>query len=144
MSELPYESVINGFTGLISEFITDDDLKNKLDFEAKKLKFELDKTLLQTNTTPNVDAFVKIMIAMRDIIIPMFRPVGSAVMSCFGAYCIYAGIVLPESIQYLLFGSPLAYGVSRHLDKGNKQKTKREAIRLKEIRGAVVTDDDYE
>lgn len=127
---LPYESAITGFTDLISEFITDDDLKNKLDFEAQKLKFELDKELLKTTTSPKIDALVKLLIATRDIIIPMLRPVGSIAMAGFGAYCATHDVVLSDTLQTLLFGAPLAYGASRHSDKANAHKTERARLDL--------------
>ena len=140
----PYESAITGAFSLISEWIDDDDLKAKLLFEEKKLKFELDKVLLNTNTTPKTDAFVKIMIATRDIIIPMMRPVGSLMLAGFGAYCLANNIVLPETIQVLLFGAPLGYGASRHAAKKEKEKTRRMKIREKKENDDFFDDDDYE
>lgn len=127
----PYEQAISGITNLISEFISDDDLRAKLDFETEKLKFELDKVLLSTTTTPRMDAFIKLLIATRDIIIPLFRPAGSMAMACFGAYCVINNIIIPEVIQVALFGSPLAYGASRHQSKKDNQKTERVKIENK-------------
>jgi len=124
-----YEQAIEGITDLISEFITDDDLRAKLNFETEKLKFELDKALLSTTTTPRMDAFIKLMIASRDIIIPLFRPLGSIIMACFGAYCVVNNIMIPDVIQVALFGSPLAYGASRHAAKKEEQKTERAKIK---------------
>ncbi len=124
-----YEKAIEGITGLFSELITDDDLRSKLDFETDKLRFELDKELLKTTTSPNMDAFIKLMIAMRDIIIPLVRPLGSLAMALFGAWCIKNNIELSEPIQYALFGAPLAYGASRHTEKANKEKTIRRKVK---------------
>ncbi len=126
-----YEKAIEGITNLISEYITDDDLIAKLDFEKEKLKFELDKMLLNTNTTPRMDAFIKLLVATRDIIIPLIRPLGSLMLAGFGAWCVSNGIELSEPVQYALFGAPLAYGTSRHIDKGNKEKTRRAEIENK-------------
>lgn len=134
---LPYENAISGITDLISEFITDDDLRAKLDFEAEKLRFELDKVLLNTTTSPKMDAFIKLLIATRDIILPMIRPIGSLLMALFGAYCVTEGIQLSEPIQYALFGAPLAYGASRHTDKANQHKTNRARLNS-------VTDEDFD
>jgi len=120
-----YEKAIEGITNLISEYITDDDLIAKLNFETEKLKFELDKALLSTATSPRTDSFIKILIATRDIIIPLMRPVGSLAMASFAAYCTYKGIQIPEGIQYALFGAPLAYGASRHSGKKDEELTKR-------------------
>ncbi len=135
-----YDKAIEGITSLFSELITDDDLLAKLQFETDKLQFELDKALLQTTTTPRTDAFVKLMIATRDIIIPLFRPIGAMMMSMFGAWCISEGIVLSEGVQIALFGSPLAYGASRHNAKKDEQKTERAKV----LRGAKVTDEDFD
>ncbi len=119
-----YEKAITGITDLVSEFITDDDLQAKLDFKVEKLRFELDKELLKSKTTPKVDALVKFMIALRDIILPLFRPLGSVALAGFGAYCVVEGIYLPEYIQVALFGSPLAYGAARGADKKRVEQTK--------------------
>jgi len=128
----PYESAITSTFSFLSELVTDEDLKAKLEFEEAKLRFELDKTLLSTTTSPGMDSFVKLMIATRDIIIPLFRPLGSLLMAGFAAYCIAKGIMLPEYIQTMLFGAPLAYGTSRHVDKGNQQKIERSKIKSSE------------
>lgn len=116
----PYEKAIEGFTGLVSEWITDDDLRAKLDFEGEKLRFELDKVLLSTTTHPRVDALVKILIALRDIVIPMLRPVGSMALAAFGAYCLSNDIELSDTLQVVLFGAPVGWGVSRHVEKVKK------------------------
>lgn len=129
----PYESSLNGFFSLVSEWIDDDDLRAKLEFEKEKLKFELDKTLLGTSTTPKVDAFVKLLIATRDIIIPMMRPVGSLALAGFAAYCAANDIMLPDYVQVMLYGAPVGYGVSRHNDKKEKEKTKRAKIKQEEL-----------
>lgn len=125
-----YEKAIEGITSLFSELITDDDLRAKLDFKVDQLRFELDKELLKTTTTPKMDAFVKLLIATRDIIIPLVRPIGSLLMALFGAWCISEGIVLSDALQVTLFGAPLAYGTSRHIDKTNKEKTRRRKIEV--------------
>lgn len=130
-----YDAALKSFANLASELVTDDDLKAKLDFEAEKLKFELDKVLLQTTTTPKTDAFVKILIAVRDVVIPLLRPVGSLLMALFGAYCVTNGIELSETIQVALFGSPLAYGVSRHSAKKDEQLTERLKLKRSNLDG---------
>jgi hypothetical protein len=132
----PYESAVTSVFSFFSELVTDDDLKAKLVFEEAKLRFALDQILLTTQTTPKVDAAVKVLMALRDIVIPMFRPLGAACMTAFGAYCMMNGIELSEPIQYLLFGAPIGYGVSRHVDKKEQQKT----IRAK----SRVIDEDFE
>ncbi len=125
-----YEKAIEGITSLLSEVIDDGDMRAKLDFEIEKLKFELDKALLSSTTTPKIDATVKLLIATRDIIIPMLRPVGSFAMAGFGAYCISEGIELSEPIQIALFGAPIGYGASRHAAKKDEQRTERAKVKV--------------
>lgn len=124
---LPYERAITSVSGVLSELITDKDLR-------AKLEFEMAKALLTTTTTPKVDATVKLLMALRDLAIPLFRPVGSVALAAFGAYCVTNGIELPEYISVMLFGAPLGWGMSRH-----KEKTT-----AKPKRGANVTDEDFE
>ncbi len=49
-------------------------------------------------------------------------------MAVFGAYCVVNNIMIPEIIQVALFGSPLAYGASRHQSKKDTEKTSRAKI----------------
>lgn len=107
---------IKSVSDLISEFIEDPDKK-------AELTVKLSEVLLTTTTTPKTDAFVKILLAFRDIIIPMFRPVGSIAMAVFGAWCIKEGVELPEPIQYILFGAPIGWGLSRHGEKKAKAES---------------------
>jgi hypothetical protein len=120
----PYSKAIEGVTNLLDQFIDDGDLRAKLDFEVQKLKFELDKLLLTTTTTPRTDSFVKILLAFRDIILPMLRPLGAAAMTSFAAYCSLEGIELDSGLQAILYGAFPAWGASRHVNKQNEQKTK--------------------
>lgn len=127
----PVSAVAEGvgkITDLISEFIEDPDKRNAISLEMAKLEHAIDVALLNTKTSPFVDGLVKILIATRDIIIPMLRPLGSFAMAGFGAYCAAEGIELPEYIQAALFGAPVAWGASRHAGKREAEKTQRAAI----------------
>lgn len=131
MSMDPVSAVANfgsEVTGLIDQFVEDKDLKNKLTHELQikmlTLKHTLDMALIQTKTTPKVDAFVKILFAIKDIIIPLFRPVGSIALAAFGGYCMTNGVELSDTLQIALFGQTGLYGYSRHQDKKQKNQLK--------------------
>lgn len=123
--KMPWESAIEGITSLISEAITDGDLRAKLQVELEKIRSGITLELLKSKTTPRTDAFVKILIAFRDIVIPLFRPIGSACMFAFGAYCLENNITISEPLQIMLFGAPVGWGYSRHKEKGEKIKRKK-------------------
>lgn len=125
--KMPWESLIQSISGLAGEFIEDKDKRNELIFKVKELEFSLRESLLSTKTTPKTDAFVKLLIAFKDIILPMLRPVGAAMMTGFGMYCHYKGIPLDGATQVIMDGAFPAWGASRHVNKNKEQeeKTKR-------------------
>ena len=124
--KLPGEATAQAITGLLSEFITDDDLIAKLNVEIKKIGLDRDKALLNASTTPGVDAFVKILIAFRDIIMPMLRPIGAACMGLFAAYCDINQIELDNGFKVMLYGAFPAWGASRHVHKAKQIENKSE------------------
>ena len=73
--------------------------------------------LLDTSTYKWVDALVKLAYASEAIIKGLFRPIGAACMMAFAIYAELTSIELSESIQVMLYGSPLAWGYSRHKEK---------------------------
>jgi hypothetical protein len=125
--EMPWTSLIESITGLAGEYIEDKDKSNEIKFKIQELEFKLRESLLVTKTTPKVDAFVKVLIAFRDIILPMLRPVGAAMMTGFGMYCHYKGIPLDGATQVVMDGAFPAWGASRHVNKKHEEteKTKR-------------------
>lgn len=125
--QMPWESAINAVKDLAGEYIEDKDKRNELNFKLQELEFKLRESLLTTKTTPKTDAFVKILIAFRDIILPMLRPVGAACMTAFGMYCHYKGIPLDGATQVVMDGAFPAWGASRHVHKSREEeeKTKR-------------------
>lgn len=115
--KMPWTSLIDGITGLASEWIEDPDKRNEFNFKIRELDFKLRETLLTVKTTPKTDAFVKILIAFRDIILPMMRPIGAAAMTAFGMYCHLKGIDIGETSQVVMDGAFPAWGASRHVHK---------------------------
>lgn len=122
----PYEKAISSVTNLISEFITDDDLAAKLNVEMERISAGIRSELLNTTTTPKVDAFVKLLIAFKDVIVPLLRPVGAGCMTAFGMYMHYRGTPLDGATQIVMDGAFPAWGASRHVNKQTEQKEKTE------------------
>ena len=113
---------------IADKMVMDKDKYAELQFKKIELKEKrLQKTLTIT-TTPRMDAFVKLLIAIHDLVIPMFRPVGSFALAAFAAYCVVNDITLPTEIQVLLFGSPVGWGVSRHINKQTQAKKDRNPV----------------
>lgn len=123
--KMPWESTIEGLTDLAGEWIEDKDKQNEFNFRVKELSFKLRETLLTTKTTPKTDAFVKILIAFRDIIMPLLRPLGAAGMTAFALYCQYKGIELTGATEAVLVGAFPAWGASRHAHKKEELKNER-------------------
>jgi hypothetical protein len=122
--KMPWETAIESVTGLISEFIVDDDLRAKLNVELQKIEAGVTTQLLQTTTTPKVDAFVKILIAIKNVIIPLLRPLGAGCMTAFGMYCHYNSLPLDGATQVVMDGAFPAWGASRHVEKQKKIRKK--------------------
>jgi len=122
---MPWESAITGVKDLISEFIVDEDKKNQINYQIQELEFGLRENLLKTTTTPKVDAVVKLMIATKDVVIPMLRPVGAACMTAFGMYCHAKGISMETATQVIMDGAFPAWGASRHVAKKDELKVKK-------------------
>ena len=124
--KMPWEDAFKGLTNLVSEFIVDDDLRAKLDVELQKLEVGITTQLLNTATTPKVDAFVKILIAFKNVIIPLFRPLGAGAMTAFGMWMHYEGTPMDGATQIVMDGAFPAWGASRHVEKQKKTRQKKD------------------
>lgn len=122
--KFPYESAINSITGLISEWIPDPDKAREIILELEKLKVTVKSDLLQAKTTPFVDGAVKILIAINDLVLPWFRPIGSFLMTAVGVYFHYKQIPMDGAIHAVLDGSFPAWMASRHVNKQTETKAK--------------------
>lgn len=114
-------------TGIIDKMVMDKDKYAELQFKKLELGYNARSELLKITTTPKVDAMVKILLAIKDVVIPLLRPVGSFAMAGFAAYAQIHDIQLPAELQYMLYGSPLAWGASRHVNKQTETKAKAKA-----------------
>jgi len=117
-------SLIPGLFKLGSELIEDPDKKTEFAFKTQELYSTLATKLLETKTYPWVDALVKLAYASEAIVKGLIRPLGSFALAGFAAYCQVKGIELSDAVATLLYGSPAAWGVSRHIEKREKAKAK--------------------
>lgn len=120
--------VFKGLIGVGSELIEDKDKRNEYAFKLAELQMQLTQTMLTQQTHPRADAAVKLLYAFKELVLPMFRPVGALALAMWGG-------THPETLQWLhdtmgtagdaiigaIFGSFPAWGVSRHIEKGRKQ-----------------------
>lgn len=102
---------------LVRELIPDGDKRKELEAKIETARIETDRMILTTTTTPKVDAFVKVLFALERFIGTLWRPIGSAAMTAFGAYAHYKGIQIDTGLQAMLDGAFPAWGVSRHVEK---------------------------
>ena len=123
--KMPWTSLIDSISGLAGEFIEDKDKRNELMFKVKELEFSLRESLLATKTNPWVDGFVKVLIAFRDIIIPMLRPLGAFYLSYMGVDIAQAELAAGGDVSALSGGLTAAFpawGASRHANKNKEQE----------------------
>ena len=116
ISEL-ISGVFKPVTSIVDKLVLDKDKYAEIQLKKLELKSEAQALILSTTTTPTVDAWVKVLVTLKDVVIPLFRPVGSFAMAVFAGYCVTEGIELPEYVLAGLFGSPIAWGASRHSHK---------------------------
>lgn len=116
-------SLIPGLFKLGSELIEDPDKKTEFAFKTQELYHQLATKLLDTKTFPWVDALVKLAYASEAIVKGFIRPVGSFALAAFAAYCDVKGITLSDTVSTLLYGAPIAWGTSRHIEKREKAKS---------------------
>jgi len=106
-------SIVDAALKLGDKLIEDKDLKAEL---ASKTM----EQMLASKTYRWIDGLVKLSYASEQIIKGLIRPLGSMVMFGFAVYCSLHGVVLPPMIHELLYGAPLGWGVSRHMEKSKK------------------------
>jgi len=125
-------SLISPVTSIADKMVMDKDKYADLQFKKLELKAKARSELLKITTTPNVDAFIKIVMAFNDVILPLLRPLGGALMTAFGAYCLYKGIDINELTQGALVGAFPAWMVDRGIDKHRKGKLRSKEIEYEE------------
>ena len=116
--------IFKPLTNIADKLILDKDKYAELQFKKIELTHDLKSKLLEQTTTPKMDAVVKLLVTFNDVILPLLRPLGSFAMAGFAMYCTVNNIDLGETVETMLFGSPLAWMGSRHINKQTEQKEK--------------------
>ena len=114
------DSLIGAAANIGGKLIEDKDKKAEFAFKTLELAQRAMEVLLNTKTYPWIDGMVKLLYGVKELIVPMFRPVGSFAMAAFAAYCDTHGIPLSDTVSTLLYGAPVAWGTSRHIEKSRK------------------------
>lgn len=111
------DNIITSIIGLGKSYI--DNKEKQIEFANELIKMGLDfqEKLMLMQTTPKVDAFVKVLYAFRDVVLPLIRPVVSAGMTAFAGYFAYKGIQLPEVVEYAFAAAFPGWMTSRHFNK---------------------------
>jgi len=117
-----FSALISPVTKIADKMILDKDKYAEIQLRKIELDHESRNKLLEITTTPKTDATVKLLIAFRDIVLPLLRPVGGAIMALFGMYCVNEGIEIPSEMQAVLFGAFPMWGLSRHVNKQTELK----------------------
>src|SRR5690606_10746909 len=113
----PIAGIFNNIIGLGKEFVVDKDKQIEFAFKIAELQHDLLAQVMTMQTTPKVDAFVKILYAIKELVIPMLRPIGTGLITAFGLYAHYKGIQIPEAIHAGLDAAFGTWVYSRHVEK---------------------------
>lgn len=103
--------------GVVDQLVEDKDKKNEIILKMAELQNQLSVQLVQTQTVPWVDATVKILFAVRDIVIPLFRPLISAAMAVYIVYAETNGITMSPMVEALFASAFPGWMASRHVTK---------------------------
>jgi len=104
--------------GIGSELVEDKDKKNEFIFKAQEMHNDFLTKIATMQTTPKVDAAVKLILVAKEFV----RPIGSCLMTAFGMYCHYKQIPMDTGLHAVFDGALPAWGVSRHMEKGKEKK----------------------
>jgi hypothetical protein len=110
--------LISPVTNIVDKMVMDKDKFAELQFKKTELNYKLKEQLLGTTTSPNTDAFVKLLLAFRDIVLPMLRPLGSACMTGFVIYAEMNDIALSGATEAIMAAAFPGWMTSRHMNKG--------------------------
>lgn len=116
------KGLISPVTNIADKLILDKDKYAELKFRELELREKRAMKLLTITTTPKIDAVVKILYTIKDVIIPMFRPLGAAAMTAFGVYAHLKGLNIDPVVQGIFDGAFPAWGLSRHVNKQTDSK----------------------
>lgn len=110
------DNIIGGMLGLGKTYIESKEQQLAYTTDVMKLGFQLQEHILTMQTTPKMDAAVKFMYAFKEMVLPLFRPIGSGLLSAFAAYAAYKHIDL-GSLGVVLGSAFPGWMGSRGLEK---------------------------
>ncbi len=125
-------ALISPITNIADKLIIDKDKYAEIQLRKIEIKAEARDKLLSITTTPTVDAMVKLAIAMKDVFIPLMRPVISSGMMLFAIYAANKGIELSAPLEAVLVAAFPAWGTARWNEKKDSEKTKRKEMEYTE------------
>ena len=109
--------VFKSLFGIVDQMVEDKDKAAEIKLKMAEMENRLNAQLLTTQTTPKVDAAVKILIAMRDVVIPMFRPVVGAALTGLAVWFEYKQMPINENLQLLMASAFPGWMVGRQMKK---------------------------
>ena len=115
-------TLISPVTKIADKLILDKDKYAEIQLKRLELKHKSQDKLLSITTTPKIDAFVKLLVAFNDVILPLLRPLGSACMTGFVIYCEAQDIELSAATEVVMAGAFPAWMASRHKNKSDEIK----------------------
>lgn len=126
---MPAPAVIAGAFGLadkiasiIDQTVTDKDLALQIKSKALEASIEFSKSI---QTGEHVPGYIKLLYALRDVIIPMLRPAGGAALSAYAVYAAHKGVQIDPVIHGMLAAAFPGWMTSRHFNKESEQRTER-------------------
>lgn len=124
---------------LVSKGKVDKDAVIQQAHDLQMLRAQMTKAVLETPTLSKTDAFIKILYAFKDAILPMLRPIGSFLLTVyFGDDAITtAANGDPSSLSMVLSGAFPAWMASRHVNKTQEKKAQRD-IEIERARAAAI------
>jgi len=109
--------VFKSIFGIVDQVVVDKDKAAELKVQLAQMQSTLNAQLLTTQTVPWVDATVKILMAIRDLVIPMFRPVIGAVFTGLAVWFEYKGIPVNPTLQAIMAAAFPGWMVGRQMKK---------------------------
>lgn len=86
--------LFSNLIGLGKSLIEDKEKQAEFAYKIAELQVQVQEKILTMTTTPRMDAFVKFLYALKELILPLMRPMVSTCLSGFAAYAAYKHIDL--------------------------------------------------
>jgi hypothetical protein len=112
--------VFKGVISIVDQLVEDKDKKLDATIKIMELQNALAINLMSQKTVPWVDATVKLLFAFRDVVIPLFRPIVSALLTGYAAYAATHGMTMNPVVEAALASAFPGWIVSRGIEKKGK------------------------